>query len=79
MGNDNVFWTGMFVGVLLIAIVLLGGQDIQWSCATEVPMTVEIVTAGATEAVSVPCTGRIRYDRAGRIHIIGGIGPEIDY
>ncbi len=62
--------------IIVIAVMLSGCA---WEYATEVPMTVEVQiydSAGSYPA-SIPCTGRIRYDRAGRIHIIGGIGPEM--
>lgn len=66
--------------LLLAALIILTVATVQgcaWEYATEVPMTVRVLPAQGVEPVSIECTGRIRYDRYGRIHIIGGIGPPV--
>ena len=74
MTGRNTFLLAAFL--LFVVATCCGGCA--WEYATEVPMHVDVQMLDATgqsQAVSVPCTGRIRYDRTGRIHIIGGIGP----
>jgi len=68
------------VVAVLIIVLCFAWLGVAWRAATDVTMQVQIQSPDATgqlQTVTVPCTGRVRYDWTGRLHIIGGIGPEM--
>jgi len=70
---------GFITGVLLMLLIVTFWQAVPWNNAEEVLLNVDVgdYDADGQPHQVVPCMGRIRYDRAGRIHVIGGIEQAV--
>ena len=79
MDDGLAFPRGFLVGVLLMVVIVVLWQTNSWMSAEDVLMNVDVGGYGADGQARevVPCMGRIRYDRTGRIHIIGGIEQTV--
>jgi len=78
--NENAGWLpGFAAGILLMLIIGIIWQGVPWDNAEEVLLNVDVgdYDADGQPQRVVPCTGRIRYDRTGRVHVIGGIEQTV--